>query len=235
MTEQCTIKKNEQHPADALWWRPFFSIQRKFNHQMMEAFSPLRIFPSFVMPSPSDIEEDMLFSVQRRTHRLFSELFNNRQMLTPWCTGANTEPYVNIIENGNKFKIKADVPGLKAKDLEVSISDCAITIKGKKCDEKTEEGDNYIRKECHSGSFSRTIALPEEADVEKVSAIFEDNVLKIEIPKKAVSKSNSRNIAIGSDSEKLPSFPLKFSSIKPEEKPTSDQDNFAKDKKPKVA
>jgi hypothetical protein len=115
-----------------------------------------------------------------------------------------------------------------------------ITIKGEKCDEKTEEGDNYIRKECHSGSFIRTIALPEEADIEKAYASFEDNVLKIEIPKKEGSKRKPRKVEIEHSDESQPSMPLKFSSIKPEEKgkeekSASDQNKSAKDNKSKVA
>ncbi|MCB2081682.1 MAG: Hsp20/alpha crystallin family protein [Rickettsiales bacterium] len=195
MTQQLKVQKSAQNTSDALWWKSVFSLQRELNRTMRETFSNF-MQPSLMPSSLWETEEDMFTTLQRNTHRVFSELFNNRQMSTPWLTGAMTEPYVDIIENGSKFRIKADVPGLNAKDLEVSIADSAITIKGERSEEKKEEDDTYIRRECHCGAFSRTIALPEEADIEKATATFDQNVLTVEVPKKPEAKNKSRKLKI---------------------------------------
>jgi len=170
---------------DTLWWKPIFSLQREMNRTMRQTFANF-MQPSFMPTCLWDAEEDLFCAFQRNTHRMFSEFFNNRQMSTPWLIGMMTEPYIDIIENGNKFKIKADVPGMRAKDLEVSIADSAVTIRGERIDEQNEDGDTYIRRECRCGAFSRTIALPEEADVDKASVSFEQNVLTVEMPKGTV-------------------------------------------------
>ncbi|MDB2414212.1 Hsp20/alpha crystallin family protein [Rickettsiales bacterium] len=244
MTQQLNILKSAANPKDALWWQPMFSLQRELNRSAREAFSNFSR-PSFMAPSVWDAEEDIFSAFQRNTHRIFSELFNNRQMSTPWVTGTTTEPYVNIIENGNKFKVRADVPGLSAKDLEVSISDNAITISGTRCSEEKDEGDSYLRRECHFGAFSRTIALPEEADVEKASARFEQNVLTVEIPKKQEAKSKSRKLKIeaqsgaqSSKSEKKKQEAIEWSKTAGREVSSAKEPNResdSKDKKIKIA
>lgn len=200
MTQQLSLHKNKVHPNDALWWKPFFSMQKEINKTLQELFSNSQT-PSIIPSSFWDVEGDVFSSAQSNIHRLFSEMFNSRQMLTPWLIGNNTEPYVDIIENGKSFKIKAELPGLNAKDVDVSLSDSALTISGEKQEDKLEEGDNYIRRECHCGSFSRTIALPEEADLDNASASFDQNVLTIEVPKKAEAKSKTRKLNIESAPE----------------------------------
>ncbi len=205
MSQQLAVHKNTQHPLDALWWKPIFSTQNEINQslkQMVDQFmQPFGGAPAALL----DTEENAFNAFQRNTHRMFSELFNNRQLATPWLNGTMTEPYVDIIENGKSFKIRADVPGLNAKDLEVSISDSAITISGERCEDKQEKDGTYLRRECHCGAFSRTIALPEEANMDKASASFEQNVLTVEIPKKqaAQQKEQGRKLNIeGSASPK---------------------------------
>ena len=84
---------------------------------------------------------------------------------------------------------------MNAKDLEVSISENAITIQGERCNEKQPD-DVYIRKECHGGTFSRTIAMPEEAELEKASASLAQNVLTVEVPKKSEAKNAGRTLKI---------------------------------------
>lgn len=183
MTQAISVQKSASQPTENLWWKPLFSLQREMNQAMKDAFS--NTGPSaFMAPALWDVEEDLFATMQRNTHRIFSELFNNRQLAAPLLTGAVPEPFINIIENGNNFKIKADVPGLSADDLEVSIADSAITITGSRCEDQLDKGDSYLRQECHCGEFSRTIALPEEADLNKASASFDHNVLTVEIPKK---------------------------------------------------
>ncbi len=207
MPQQLAVHKDTKHPFDALWWKPVFSMQNELNQSLTQ------MVDNFMRPiggAPAELwktEENLFNAYQRNTHRMFSELFNNRQLATPWLTGTMTEPYVDIIENGESFKIRADVPGLSADDLDISISESAITISGERREDSQEENDTYIRRECHCGAFIRTIALPEEANLDKAKASFEQNVLTIEIPKKQVAqqkeKEHGRKLKIeGSESTK---------------------------------
>lgn len=136
-------------------------------------------------PDAWEIEKNLVETMQRNTHRILSEMFNSRQMTTSMMIGALPEPYINIIENSECFKITADLPGLDARDLEITISHCAMTITGKRTDGQREAGNYFLRQEYHGGEFNRTIALPEEAEIDNASISFDQNVLKIDIPKKS--------------------------------------------------
>lgn len=182
MTE-LTIQKNNAS-SNQLWWKPFLHLQEEFSQNFKHLTSKLNP----LMPSIWDFEEKIMKQVHTNTHKLFSEMFNNRQMYTPWALGTLTEPYINIIENGNKYKIQADVPGATAHNLKISTEDNQIVIKGSHRTEEEEDGDAYIRRECHSGSFTRRIALPEDADIENAKAHLEQSVLYINVPKLEGSK-----------------------------------------------
>ena len=87
--------------------------------------------------------------------------------------------------------VRAEVPGMKKEDLEVSVTDNTVTIRGStKHEEKTEEGE-YYRCEISRGEFSRTVGLPAEVDGDKAKATFKDGVLELTLPKVAVSKRRS--------------------------------------------
>lgn len=177
--QRLPIRHDTEFSTDALWWQPLFAFQREMNGAIRDYYAD--VIPSTLL----ELENDIFTFTQRGMHRLFSEFFNNRQMVTPWWTGSHTEPYVDILENGHAFKVRADVPGLCADDLEVAVSDSALTIRGCSKLSCREGGDDtYLRRECHGGSFHRTVALPEEADMSKASASFENNVLMVTIPKK---------------------------------------------------
>jgi len=209
--------------SDTLWWKPIFSMQRELNNQIAESFAPFKL-PSFFIA-----EEEILSSTQRKAHRVLSEMFNNRQMLTPWLSGTNAEPHIDIIENGESFKINAEIPKLKAENLDILVSNCAITIKGSKQEKELNEGDSYIRQECYSGAFSRVISMPEEADLDRATAIFKDNILKIEIPKKTDASLKGRKLIIEDDDRNLPAIPLNLSPEEIYEKRNMDKNNSPKE------
>lgn len=180
MTELAIQKNNSNHDAK-LWWKPMLTLQNELTENFKHMTSKLNP----LMPGFWKFEDKMFNQMQKSTHQIFSEMFNNRQMTTPWLLGTLTEPYVNIIENGNKYKIQADMPGVNAKNIQISSEDNVITIKGSHSTEEMEDGDTYIRRECHTGSFTRTIALPVDADTSKAKANLEQSVLYIEVPKAA--------------------------------------------------
>lgn len=92
-------------------------------------------------------------------------------------------PAVDIQENTNSYILHADLPGVKAADIEVTAENGLLTIKGVRDSKKIEEKDNYKRIERFSGSFMRRFTLPETADVEHINATSRDGVLELTIPK----------------------------------------------------
>jgi HSP20 family protein len=103
-------------------------------------------------------------------------------------------PKVDVIDRDDKVVVRAEVPGVEKDDLDVSVSDNSVTIKGEtKREEKEEKGD-YYRCETSRGSFSRTVRLPSAVDSEKIKTQFKDGVLELKIPKK--EKSKRRTIKI---------------------------------------
>ncbi len=103
-------------------------------------------------------------------------------------------PGVDIIERDNEVVVKAEVPGVKKEDLDVSVTENSVTIKGCTSHEEKEDKGDYYRSEIRSGSFSRTVALPANVDGDKAKATFQDGILELTIPK--VEKSKRKTVTI---------------------------------------
>ena len=103
-------------------------------------------------------------------------------------------PKMDVIDRDEEVLVRAEVPGVEKDDLEVSVSDNTVTIKGEtKLEEKEEKGD-YYRCEISRGAFTRTVALPDHVDTEHTKAKFKDGVLELTLPK--IEKAKRRNIKI---------------------------------------
>lgn len=104
---------------------------------------------------------------------------------------AGKAPRVDVVNRENEVLVRAEIPGMTKENLEVSMTNNTLTIKGEtRHEEKKEEGD-YVRREISSGSFSRTVSLPGDVDGTKAKASFKDGVLELTVPKVAKSKSHS--------------------------------------------
>jgi HSP20 family protein len=97
-------------------------------------------------------------------------------------------PAVDIKEDPQQFLIEADIPGVDPKDIEISMENGVLTIRGERNSEKREEGKDYKRVERTYGSFYRRFSLPDTADHEKVSASGKNGVLQISIPKRELAQ-----------------------------------------------
>ena len=95
-------------------------------------------------------------------------------------------PSVDIKEDKDAFTIEADIPGVDPKDIEVSMENAVLTIKGERNLEKREEDKAYKRVERLHGNFYRRFSLPETADPEKISASGKNGVLQVRIPKREI-------------------------------------------------
>lgn len=103
-------------------------------------------------------------------------------------------PSVDVIEEDNQFLVKADIPGVDPKDIEVSLDSGRLIIRGERKWEKEEKKEGYMRSECSHGMFYRRFTLPDTADPDKISAKGKDGVLTVTIGKREVSKPKRINI-----------------------------------------
>jgi HSP20 family protein len=111
-----------------------------------------------------------------------------------WRELSRMAPRVDIINHDSEIILRAQLPGVDKKDIDISMSDNTVTIKGLTSYEEKIERGNYYRRECSSGSFTRTFALPSEVDCAKAKATFRNGVLELTIPKNEESKRRSIQI-----------------------------------------
>ncbi len=93
-------------------------------------------------------------------------------------------PNFDVKETKDAYIFKADLPGVKESDLDISVTGNRLTISGERQEEKKDEGDQYFTYERNYGSFSRSFTLPEGVDVEHIQAELKDGVLNVVVPKK---------------------------------------------------
>ncbi|MBW2020913.1 MAG: Hsp20/alpha crystallin family protein [Deltaproteobacteria bacterium] len=97
-------------------------------------------------------------------------------------------PAFDVSETDKELIVRAELPGMDKKDINITLSDGILTIKGDKKHEKKEENENYHCIERHYGAFSRTMRLPCEVKADKVDATYKDGVLRITLPKSETAK-----------------------------------------------
>ena len=92
-------------------------------------------------------------------------------------------PACNVSEDGDRFWVEASVPGMEAKDIEITVEDDLLTIKGQRKNE-AEPARRYLAKEMTSGPFARVFRLPQQVDATRVSASYKNGILQVELPKR---------------------------------------------------
>ena len=97
-------------------------------------------------------------------------------------------PAIEVFEKEDKFVVKAELPGIKEEDVDVSVVDDILTIKGEKKTENEVKEEDYYRCERSYGSFFRSIGLPSNVDAKKIEASYEDGVLEVTLPKAVEAK-----------------------------------------------
>ena len=106
-------------------------------------------------------------------------------------------PAVDVSETGDKITVKAEVPGMEAKDIEIAMVGDTLTIKGEKKLEREEKEENYHTVERSYGSFTRAMKLPATVDADKVEASYKNGVLTVVLPKKEEVKPKAIEIKAG--------------------------------------
>ena len=105
-------------------------------------------------------------------------------------------PAVDMFEDDGNLVLKAELPGLKKEDIEITLTDGGITISGEKKKEKEIKRKDYYKWESSYGSFCRTFALPTEVQQDKVKSTFKDGILEVIMPKSEAAKSKEVKVKI---------------------------------------
>ena len=124
---------------------------------------------------------------------LFPDLWRGPQGLTA------VSPRFDVSETDEAVSVSAELPGMEEKDVEVTLDDRALTVKGEKKQEREENKRNYYLSERSYGQFQRTIPLPEGIDKDKAKAQFKKGVLTVTLPKTAMAKKDRKRIAVSSE------------------------------------
>ena len=141
-------------------------------------------------------EESPFVSLRREMDSLFDNFFRGFDMEPFESRLGGFSPRIDVTEDGKKIKISAELPGMDEKDIDLSIQNDMLTIKGEKKEEKEDKGKDYYRMERSYGSFVRTIPLPVEVDTAKVEAKFKKGVLSITLPKTAEAVAETKKISV---------------------------------------
>lgn len=126
---------------------------------------------------------------QDAVDRLFSEPPASR----PWA------PAVDILENENALVLKADLPDVNLKDVDIRLENGTLTLKGERKFEQANENGGYHRIERSYGSFMRCFSLPDSVETDKVKAEYKNGVLTVTLPKKEIAKPKTVKVEVRND------------------------------------
>ena len=144
--------------------------------------------------------EHPLVSFQRDMDRLFEDLwrgFDAPLLGRSDRTKAMISPRIELKEKDDEIVVSAELPGLQEKDIEVTLTDNVLSVRGEKKLEKSEKEEGYVYSERSYGSFERRIPIDAEVLSEKVTAQFADGILTVTLPKNPAGKGHARRILIG--------------------------------------
>ena len=157
---------------------------------------PSRIgFPAFGNAATLPTLED----VENRIGRFMERALTGPLGAWTFPESIGWSPVVDIVETPTEFTLSAELPGLDQKDVNVSVDDGVMTIRGEKTEERKEEEDKkvYLYERSY-GSFERSFSLPATIDASKIAADFQKGVLKVHMPKGPEAKSKGRKIEVQS-------------------------------------
>ena len=155
--------------------------------------------------SPSVLRGSPFFEIQRAINRIFDEF--SREIEMPgrrWDDPApfgsdffeRSWPMVDISDTDNEIRLTAELPGVNREDLEVSVSNDRLTIRGEKKKQQEKSDQDYYRLERYYGSFQRNIPLPYEVDSDQVDASFKDGILAVVLRKTKAEQEKIKRIQI---------------------------------------
>ena len=130
-----------------------------------------------------------------RLEREMEEMFGRMPSMWPWGEGERGwAPAVDMVDHKDEIVLRADLPGLTEKDVEVSVQDSMLTITGERKIETEDKKDDYYYAERSYGRFTRSLTLPAGVDADKVKATFKNGVLEVHLPKAPEAKGRKIDI-----------------------------------------
>lgn len=142
-----------------------------YNYKIKISSSKITMFKLFKKESGQDLQ-----NAPAKAHAWLKENYEEGQLS------------IDIYETEKNIVIKSTIAGVKPNDLDISIDNDMLTIRGQRHDEAGEEGRDYLYQECYWGSFSRSVILPVEVDAKKIDAALENGVLTIILKKSKKTK-----------------------------------------------
>ena len=140
------------------------------------------------------VKQDAFRGLDRARTRL--GLFGRGWDWEPTLPATTWNPSVDIFENDKEIVVKAELPGMSAKNIDLRLEDNVLTLRGERHFERETDEKNYHRIEREYGAFSRSFVLPAAVSDDQVSAEYKDGILKVVLPKHEERKPKSINVAV---------------------------------------
>jgi HSP20 family protein len=124
-----------------------------------------------------------LSRVEREMEEMFGRFSRGWPSLQGEGEALGWAPAVDVVDRNGEVVLRADLPGLTEKDIQLTLQDGSLTIQGERKEEKEEKDENYYCCERSYGSFSRSLAVPAGVNADKINATFKNGVLEVHLPK----------------------------------------------------
>ncbi len=151
------------------------------------------------VPAVRREEEYPFYALQKEMNNLFQDFFRNFELNPAGYSDdsfGDFAPRVDMHETGKEITITAELPGMEEKDIQLKLAGDVLTISGEKRNEKVEDVKGHYRMERIYGTFSRSLLLPAEVELDKCSATFKNGILNVVLPKTAEAEKTTKNIPI---------------------------------------
>jgi HSP20 family protein len=130
------------------------------------------------------------------TRDIVNRFFSDGSLSTLLNEDGNWIPAFDITESEKEYKVSAELPGIDVKNLEVTLVEGVLKIKGEKRQESEKKEDNYLRIERSYGSFDRSFRIPNGVEANKIDATYKDGILNLTIPKAKETKTKKIKINV---------------------------------------
>lgn len=138
-----------------------------------------------------------LREMQRSLDRLFDELSGRRPLRRREAREPVVwEPAVEVYETDQEVVVRAELPGVDPKNVNVTVQDNTVTIEAEAKEEQEERGRNYLRRELRYGQFSRSLTLPAEVRADAAKATYRNGVLELRVPKSERAKPKQVKVEV---------------------------------------
>jgi len=149
-----------------------------------------------------------LHTMQNEMNRLFNTFFDAPSGSGGPANGGHAPlrrwiPAMDVVETAEHFVLRADLPGMSQDDVHIELEDNVLTISGERKSEHEQRNEGYYRVERASGSFSRSLTLPEGVEADGIQASFENGVLEVRIAKPEQQKPRKVQISLGGSAKTI--------------------------------